>query len=148
METSVHELDKIAISVKSHKLLKQLLNENPPLKEIMQNARNDTEALVGVRNWVLEELKKNPDAYRFYKREVHGRKAFDRLNWHDYAAIRILDYVDHAGREFDDLGENISEYESIWGYSMGETEPRMPLYEYPEYEFKVTDKYTNLGPKI
>ena len=41
METSVHELDKIAISVKSHKLLKQLLNENPPLKEIMQlNCQN------------------------------------------------------------------------------------------------------------
>ena len=30
------------------------------------------------------------------------------------------------------------------GYSLGETEPRMPIYEYPEYDFKVTEKITNL----
>ena len=55
-----HELDKIAINVKSHKLLKQLLKENPTLDEIMRNAKNETEALVGVKNWVLKELSKNP----------------------------------------------------------------------------------------
>ncbi len=27
---------------------------------------------------------------------------------------------------------------------MGETEPRMALYEYPEYDYDVTDKLTNL----
>jgi lysine 2,3-aminomutase len=43
------------------------------------------------------------------------------------------------------MGEDISEYESIWGYSISETEPRLSLYEYPEYDFKITDEYTNLG---
>ena len=43
-----------------------------------------------------------------------------------------------------DMGENVSEYENIYGYSMGETEPRMGIYEYPEYNFQVTDKMTNL----
>ncbi len=98
-----NELDRIAITVKSHILLKQLLKENPILEEIMRHARNETEALVGVRNWVSEELKKNPDAYKFYKREVFGREAFEKLTWKDFAAIRILDYIDNAGREFDDL---------------------------------------------
>ena len=42
------------------------------------------------------------------------------------------------------MGEDISEYESIWGYSLGETEPRMPIYKYPEYNFKVTGEITNL----
>ncbi|MFC2128559.1 KamA family radical SAM protein [Bacteroidota bacterium] len=98
-----HELDKIAITVQSHMLLKQLLKENPKLEEIMRNARNETEALVGVRNWVSDELNKNKNAFVFYKREVMGREAFEKLSWKDYAAIRILDYIDNAGREFDDL---------------------------------------------
>ncbi len=103
MTVITHELDRIAITVKSHMLLRQLLKENPTLEEIMRNARNETEALVGVRNWVLGEIKQNPDAYKFYKREVHGREAFEKLTWKDFAAIRLLDYVDNAGREFDDL---------------------------------------------
>lgn len=46
--------------------------------------------------------------------------------------------------QLEEIGENISEYESIWGYSIGETEPRLSLYNYPEYEFNITDEYTNL----
>jgi lysine 2,3-aminomutase len=42
------------------------------------------------------------------------------------------------------MGEDISEYSSIWGYSIGETEERMPIYEYGEYPFKITDEMTNL----
>jgi lysine 2,3-aminomutase len=102
MTAKIHELDQIAITVKSHMLLRQLLKENPVLEEIMRNARNETEALVGVRNWVLDEIKGNPDAYKFYKREAHGREAFEKLTWKDFAAIRLLDYVDNAGREFED----------------------------------------------
>ena len=101
--TNGHDLDKIAITVHSHVLLKQLLKENPPLEEIMRNARNTTEALVGVRNWVDGELKNHPDAYAFYRRKTRGREAFEKLDWTDFAAIRILDYIDNAGREFDDL---------------------------------------------
>lgn len=42
------------------------------------------------------------------------------------------------------MNENIDEYESIFGYSIGETEVRMPVYEYPDYDFKLTDEITNL----
>ncbi|PLW95114.1 MAG: KamA family protein [Marinilabiliales bacterium] len=103
MATISHELDRIAITVKSHMLLRQLLKENPTLEEIMRNAKNETEALIGVRNWVLEKIKKNKYAYSFYKKETHGREAFEKLTWQDFAAIRILDYIDNAGRQFDDL---------------------------------------------
>ena len=48
-------------------------------------------------------------------------------------------------QQLEKFGEDISEYESIWGYSIGETEPRNPLYEYPRYAFELTDEYTNLG---
>lgn len=102
MLTKNQELDQIAITVKSHKLLKKLLRENPSLEEIMRHARNETEALIGVRNWIMAYLKQRPVAYGFYKGTDTGREAFDGLTWQDYAAIRILDYVDNAGREFED----------------------------------------------
>ncbi|NIM12692.1 MAG: KamA family protein [Candidatus Aminicenantes bacterium] len=96
-------LDKVAITVKSHKLLKKLLKENPKLDEIMRNSRNETEALVGVRNWVMQELEASPAALTYYKNQHTGRVDFEALKWRDYAAIRILDYIDHAGMEFVDL---------------------------------------------
>ena len=34
---------------------------------------------------------------------IDNREAFEALSWSDYAAIRLLDYVDHAGRQFLDL---------------------------------------------
>ncbi len=96
-----HELDPIAINVHSHKLLDRLLNENPKLAEIMHNARNETEALIGVREWVESEA--SPQAMEFYESEHTGRKLFESLKWRDYATIRLLDYIDHAGMEFVDL---------------------------------------------
>jgi len=96
-------LDRIAINVKSHRLLKQLLQENPALEEIMRNSRNETEALVGVRHWVSSALAARPAAVRFYESEHPSREMFEALEWSDFAAIRLLDYIDNAGREFPDL---------------------------------------------
>lgn len=45
--------------------------------------------------------------------------------------------------QIEEIGENISEHETIWGYSPGETKRRLSLYEYPKYNFKVTEKITN-----
>ena len=47
-------------------------------------------------------------------------------------------------RQLESFGEETTEYESIWGYSMGETEPRMPIYDYPNYDFTITEKMTHL----
>ncbi|VAX23175.1 Lysine 2,3-aminomutase, partial [hydrothermal vent metagenome] len=52
----------------------------------------------------------------------------------------VSEYLKHL----EDISEDISEYESIWGYSLGETEPRMPIFEYPPYDFKITKEITNL----
>jgi len=101
--TTIAELDRIAITVKSHRLLQRLLEENPNLEEIMRKAMNETEALVGVRNWVLDEIRNRPAALAFYASEHPTRDDFQALEWRDFAAIRILDYIDNAGREFRDL---------------------------------------------
>jgi lysine 2,3-aminomutase len=47
-------------------------------------------------------------------------------------------------RQMHAYGENVEEYEDVFGYSIGETEPRMPIYEYPDYAFQVTESYSNL----
>jgi lysine 2,3-aminomutase len=101
--TTIAELDRIAINVKSHRLLKTLLRENPELEEIMRNAANETEALVGLRNLVLKELRRRPAALAYYEAEHATRDQFEALEWGDFAGIRLLDYIDHAGREFEDL---------------------------------------------
>ena len=99
----VYELDKIAITVKSHRLLKVLLKENPKLGEIMFGAKNETEALIGVKQWVIGLLKDRPEAIKYYENSISSGISFKSLLWSDIAAIRILDYVDNAGREFIDL---------------------------------------------
>ncbi|MDY7107633.1 MAG: KamA family protein [Planctomycetota bacterium] len=101
--TTLAELDRIAINVKSRKLLNQLLEENPRLAEIMHGARNETEALVGVREWVMDVLRSRPHALAYYESEHPTLKAFENLEWRDYAAIRLLDYIDYADREYVDL---------------------------------------------
>ncbi|MCF8231291.1 MAG: KamA family protein [Bacteroidales bacterium] len=42
-----------------------------------------------------------------------------------------------------ELGEDIRDYLSIYGYSIGESEERMNLYEYSGYDFQITDRITN-----
>jgi len=99
----IQELDQIAISVKSHKLLKQLLKENPKLEKTMRNSSNQAEALKGMENWIMSILEKSPEAWKFYKNEHDGRRTFESLRWRDFAVIRLLDYIKNAGREFEDL---------------------------------------------
>jgi lysine 2,3-aminomutase len=101
--SQLYELDKIAITVKSHRVLKALLKENPKLEEIMFEAKNETEALIGVKQWVFGLLKERPDAIKYYEKGINSGLSFKSLLWSDLAAIRILDYVDNAGREFVDL---------------------------------------------
>ena len=46
-------------------------------------------------------------------------------------------------RQMESVGEDVDEYKTIWGYSASETESRMPLYQYPEYDFQTTSELTN-----
>ena len=52
--TTLAQLDRIAINVRARRLLNQLLEENPRLAEIMHGAHNETEGLIGVREWALD----------------------------------------------------------------------------------------------
>ncbi|MBT7631873.1 MAG: hypothetical protein HN597_19570 [Desulfobacula sp.] len=52
----------------------------------------------------------------------------------------IHDYL----QQLDNMGEDILEYSSIYGYSLSETESRNQIFEYPAYNYDVTNKITNL----
>ncbi len=101
MTTSAN-LDNIAITVHAHRLLRTLLNENPVLEKILLTAATREEALTAVRNWVLPKLKRNSAAERFYYSPKTNPELYELLNWEDFATIRILDYVDHAGEQYAD----------------------------------------------
>ena len=101
--TEIEKLDRIAIDVRSRKLLNQLLDENPEFEVILRNSKNETEVVVGVREWIERTLKDRENAFRFYHARHSGRELFDSLEWRDYAIIRILDYIDNAGNEYPDL---------------------------------------------
>lgn len=101
--TEIEKLDRIAIDVRSRKLLNQLLEENPEFEVILRNSKNETEVVVGVKEWIERTLKDREDAFRFYHARHSGEELFDKLEWRDYAIIRILDYIDHAGIEYPDL---------------------------------------------
>ena len=94
-------LDAVTISVLAQRWLRQLLDENPDFERLLLGAKSATEALVAVKAWVLEAA--SPEAKAYFRGERRGHEAFAELTWSDYAAIRMLDYVEHAGLEYVDL---------------------------------------------
>ena len=100
---TLKELDEKAISPSARKLLDKLLKENPRLRQILESSTTLDELRSTIKAWAMEYMDNNPRAYAFYTNQEHGRKAMEMLTWQDYAAIRILDYLDHAGISVDDL---------------------------------------------
>ena len=95
--------EKVQISHKSQKILNLLLEENPRLKEILYNAKDDLEVNSTIKKWALTELKENPIAFQYYNGESVGRKTYEKIKWQEIAAIRILDYIEHTDQVYIDL---------------------------------------------
>lgn len=97
------KLDKIAINVKSHRILQQFSKENPDIISLLREANDKEEALEAMRQWIMPYFENNKTAWDYYNGKISGREAFDQLSWPDYGAIRLMDYIQHAGRIFEDL---------------------------------------------
>ncbi|MGM0406787.1 MAG: KamA family radical SAM protein [Bacteroidota bacterium] len=93
--------EKVKINPKAQRILNLLLEENPKLQNIL--SKPEDEAIKELRTWAEGELKKNTTAFKYYQGELKGRKPFEKLKWRDFAAIRILDYIDYANLEYEDL---------------------------------------------
>jgi lysine 2,3-aminomutase len=75
----------------------------------------------------------------------HTRRHTPMMQQMDKVIIIESKSISEYLRQLEDIGENTDDYESIWGYSIGETEARQPIYDYPEYDFETTQAYVNLG---
>ncbi|MFC2151208.1 KamA family radical SAM protein [Bacteroidota bacterium] len=95
--------EKVQISHKSQVILDQILDENPILNDILLKSEHENEVNQSIKAWVESELKKNDLAYKYYKKEITGRKVFEKIKWQEIAAIRILDYLDHTNQVYIDL---------------------------------------------
>ncbi len=92
--------EKITLSAKSVSLMRKLLKENPRLEKIYSTARDIEEVRHEVRKWAEEVLNQNIHAKNYYESDTGEFDNYKKLRWQDFAAIRILDYLDNAGREF------------------------------------------------
>jgi len=63
-------------------------------------AESSQEAKKWIKEWALEVIDENPSAKNFYLGTEGGIKGFEKLRWCDFAAIRILDYIENSGRSF------------------------------------------------
>ncbi|MBE0637903.1 MAG: KamA family protein [Bacteroidales bacterium] len=94
---------KPVIGIKSQKIVRTILEENPKIKELFSHAKSTDEVNAGLKAWVLSFLSGRDHALSFYEERTSGRKAFEKLEWQEIAAIRILDYISNEGRTFEDL---------------------------------------------
>lgn len=85
----------------------------------------------------------------------HGRRILsfdhDHSRWHSPIIEKMGEVVIIESKpiaayldQLKEMGEDPEEYKYVWGYSMGVTEERFPIYEYPPYDFDITAEITNL----
>lgn len=91
------------ISSESIQILERIFKENPVIEQILLSANNTEQAKNGIRKWVMDYLQTRDQALDYYKQDNTGRELYNQLNWRDFAAIRLLDYIDNEGKEYKDL---------------------------------------------
>jgi len=97
-----NELKHTLPNVKAYRLMQQLFKENPVLFDIIDTSKTILQAKKKLKTLALEVLRENKPAYAYYLRKKTGNLQFEKLRSKDYAAIRILDYIQHSGRQFRD----------------------------------------------
>ncbi len=100
-------------------LIDNLLGVSPELKEIVDNADSYLSFRDSLEEWIEGYFAKQPAAYHFCTGRESGRKSYENLNWQDFAAIRLYDYLRYEGEDYEDLnlrGEAVSNrpLELLW----------------------------------
>ncbi len=109
MNYELQRYDKIVLPPKSKRLLMQLLKENPVFGKMLHESAQAIDFQEKIKKWVFDNIKDRPIVYEYYSGKKKGREAFEQLKWKDYASIRILDYIDNAGRIFNDQNLQLAE---------------------------------------
>lgn len=75
------------------------------------------------------------DSYRRHSPIIHQGAKVQMVE-----SKSIFDYL----QQMTELGENVADYETVWGFTESTTEPVHPVFEYPAYNFMPTTQFTNL----
>lgn len=97
------EIFEKEISSESFLILERIFEENPDIEHILLSANNTDQAKSEIRKWVMDYLQTRKLALDYYFEDHKGREIYNNLDWKDIAAIRLLDYIDHEGNEYEDL---------------------------------------------
>ena len=99
----LNELKHTLPNVKAYRLMLQLFKENQGLNDIVCNSGTLRQAKKKLKTWALDVLCENKEAHSYFIRKKVGNSQLAKLRSRDFAAIRILDYIKHSGRKFEDL---------------------------------------------
>ncbi|MCF6172060.1 MAG: KamA family protein [Bacteroidales bacterium] len=94
--------EKLGLTVKTLRIVDAILTENPEIKDIFDSSETSLEARMKLREWCLRYLNRNPHTMNYYLKKAKGHSALKRISFRDYAAIRLMDYLDNEGRTFRD----------------------------------------------
>ncbi len=84
-------------------IINTFLQENTEIGQVFIYSNNEKELFQSLRRITFRIIKENPPALEYYQGGHIGKSGYNRLRWKDFAAIRILDYLEHAGKSFTDL---------------------------------------------
>jgi lysine 2,3-aminomutase len=82
--------------------IKELIERHSFLKDALLFSDTQEEFCQHLQNRVDRYFAKHPDAKSYLNGTATGRKAFDKLSWQDYGAIRLADFLKNEGRQFTD----------------------------------------------
>src|SRR6056297_2194225 len=97
-----NSFEQVKISPKAQRILHQILDETPELAEMINSAEDETAFYANLRKWVLDSIEDSSHVLGYYSEKNKDREVFEKLTWKDFAAIRILDYIDHEGMDYVD----------------------------------------------
>ncbi len=84
-------------------LLYQITEENPIITQLLRKSENLHLAKTALRKHIESYFAERPQANKYYWQTGGGRVLYEKLNWKDLAAIRLMDYIDFEGHKFEDL---------------------------------------------
>jgi lysine 2,3-aminomutase len=145
------------VDVEFNKELKKIYHNPADTKERIQsiNKKQDTDFLATDRNLInLPGIGKSL-TFRTIGITYDGRRMlefdYDKSRVHSPAINAIGKVIIIETKsiynymlQLKAMGENVNEYRNVWGYSIGETLERNPMWNYPADNIGVTKRITNL----
>jgi lysine 2,3-aminomutase len=89
-------------------LIDLLLSENESLRNQLDRSNTPDIFKNKIRKWIMIYINERPHLLNCTSGNIK-RKDFDKLNWKDVAALRIIDYLDYAGIKVQDPSISMKE---------------------------------------